>query len=402
MLRIGIGQRDITPGRDLGLMGYAFHQQHFGSRNEGVRDPLRLKALLLWPEGQAPAAIVCLDLCIVSAALARRFSAKVAELAETTPDRVLVATSHTHSGPDLKEREYRDPLAEMMPAAFVEEEPAAAAYIADLETALAAAVAEALADPFPTSLRGREAPLGLGYRRRVMTDDGIDHAWNLSEQTHLEPDPQVDPLLSLVKLRELDGDRQALLWSHGCHPVVLGKGNNLVSADWVGAANALVEAALPGAVGFFLLGAAGDTHPWIATQNRGEGVEAVGETAGTMVRLLAAAGGASERDPAFAAVKETVAVGAIEVDLSAWRLGPCRLVAAPVEAFASLGLMLRKALPGPLIFATCANGWTCYWGDEAACAEGGYEIDGGRHFGREDGDGEKLVEALVKLACQLD
>ena len=74
MLRIGTASRDITPGRDLGLIGYEFRLQHWPDRNDGVLDPLALRVLLLLPDDAPPAAIVTLDLAILSTTRSRHLA----------------------------------------------------------------------------------------------------------------------------------------------------------------------------------------------------------------------------------------------------------------------------------------------------------------------------------------
>lgn len=99
-------------------------------------------------------------------------------------------------------------------------------------------------------------------------------------------------------------------------------------------------------------------------------------------------------NPTYDAAR-TVEIGRFELALAAWRIGPCRLLAAPVELFQELGLALRRRVGGPLILATNANGSTGYWPTAEAFEEGGYEVE---PSGPARGDGERLVEELVALA----
>ncbi|MFP4052488.1 MAG: neutral/alkaline non-lysosomal ceramidase N-terminal domain-containing protein, partial [Phycisphaerae bacterium] len=102
MLSAGYAQADITPPADVTLQGYEFRFSQLPPGNDGVHDPLLCRALA-FHDGDKPAVIVSLDICIVSVAMARHLRARVAERVGTTPDRVLLCTTHTHSGPDLDE-----------------------------------------------------------------------------------------------------------------------------------------------------------------------------------------------------------------------------------------------------------------------------------------------------------
>ena len=107
MLRAGFAKADITPGRDLSLMGYEFREESLWPGNDGPRDPLYARALV-FDGGAGPAAIVALDLAVVSLALAQALRRAVAEAVGSDPERVIIACIHTHSGPHLQEFKFTD------------------------------------------------------------------------------------------------------------------------------------------------------------------------------------------------------------------------------------------------------------------------------------------------------
>jgi len=148
----------------------------------------------------------------------------------------------------------------------------------------------------------------------------------------------------------------------------------------------------------FLLGGAGNIHPWIATQDDPKAVETVARGAASFVSLLAQ-GMAPAPDSDWRTAAATLKIGAYELDVSVWRIGPVWFVAAPVELFAELSAGLRQRLKGPVLLATMANGWCGYFPTRAAFAEGGYEVDGQvKSKSLAPGDSEHLVDELVKLA----
>jgi neutral ceramidase len=405
MLRAGFARVEITPGRECSLIGYEFRYRRLPAGNEGVHDPLYARALVL-DDGQAPAALVSLDLAIATVDVARHLRGVVASQLGTTPERVLLGCTHTHSGPfpRLKAPARRRGHKPYPARPEARRWKADIAYARLLQQRVEEAVARAGGLLYRVQPGAAEAPLGLGYVRRVRTREGIRHCWNPQEFPDLSPAGSPDPACTVLQLRQTDGPRRYLLWSAGAHPVVLGKTSRLVSGDWPGRACELIERATSGARSMFFLGACGDTHPWIATQEDPAQIEPVAAAAAGIVSLLThAIGSAGNPDAGCLRIAaRTLVIGGTELDVAVWRLGNARIIAAPVELFSELGAELRRRLPGPLLLATNTNGWTGYWPTAAAFAEGGYEVDGARAMGRQPGDSERLMEELVALAGGLE
>jgi len=416
MLKAGFARADITPPTDCTLQGYEFRFADLPPGNDGVRDPLAARALVV-RDGSSPAAVVSLDLCIVSTRLARRLRQAAADAARTTADRVLLCCTHTHSGPALDEpKDAYGPEAGWAAADEAQPNSPGRRYAAGLAEKVKQAVARAAGLLYPVTAAAQEAPLGLGYCRRVATAEGLRHNWNPQEYADLPCPPMSDPACTAVALRQVGGPRSFVLWSIGAHPVVLGKTSRVVSADYPGAANRHIEHLVGGARAMFLCGAAGNSHPWLATQEDPAAVEAVGRAAGSFVALMMGGlrGGPPNGKPAgesgatggpiaspLAIASRTVEFAGRPLDLSVWRLGPATIAAAPVELFGELSGELRRRIAGPVIVATCANGWTGYWPTAAAFEQGVYEVDSARRAGRAPGDSEKLVDILAEMAGAL-
>ncbi|MGC9454385.1 MAG: neutral/alkaline non-lysosomal ceramidase N-terminal domain-containing protein [Phycisphaerae bacterium] len=391
-LRAGFAGVDITPSEPCMMMGYGFRQDKLQHGHSGVRDPLHARVVVL-NDGEQPAVIVSCDLCVLPTELATSIRQSIAERIETDADRVMLATTHTHSGPAALDEKTAVRWGLMSEG---DEPSAEVRYAEDLREKLCSAAARAAGLTFPVSVEVREAPLGLAYDRRVMTEDGVKHCWGPQEWPDREPDTAHDITCTVLMLRQTNGPRKTILWSFGAHPVVLGKTSRVISADYAGAACRLIDERIDGANSMFLLGAAGDSHPWIATQEDPDAVDAVGAAAGSFVAVLSQALRPTGSELRIAA--ETVTIADTELPLAVWRLGDVYVVASPVEMFGELGVMLRKRLDGPVLMATLANGWEGYWPTEQAFEEGGYEVEGARGRGLSAGDGEKLIDELVRLA----
>ncbi len=403
MLQAGFARIEITPPRECTLQGYEFRFSQLPAGNDGPLDPLYVRALAIdTTDGDAgPAVLLSLDLCIVSVELARRLSERIAQRVGTTPGRVLVTTTHTHSGPDLDEPELADALGAVFDgkAAGKPDSPGRR-YTASMEGRAVESAVRAAGLMTPVRASTIQAPLGIAYNRRVPTSDGgVAHCWNPREQTHLRPGPAADPTCTVLALEQPSAGRRILLLNAAAHPTVLGKTSRVVSADWPGAACRAIEDALPGSDAMFLLGASGDLHPWIATQDDPAGVQSVGSAAGHFAAMLSHA--LRDGDETLSIVARTVPLGGRDVPLAGWRIGGLLLLASPTEMFNALSGDLRSRVDRPMMCVTCAGGWTGYWPTARAFEKGSYEVDAARAQGRSADDSAALVDALTQLASEL-
>jgi hypothetical protein len=401
MLLAGFARVEITPPRECTLQGYEFRFSQLPAGNDGPLDPLYARAVAVGDGNGAPAILLSLDVCIVSTQLSRRLSERIAERLGTAPDRVLVTTTHTHSGPDLDEPE----LAESLGAVFEgnsadNADSPGRRYTAEMLTRAVDAASRAAGLMTPVAARYAHAPLGIAYTRRVPTGDGsVEHCWNPREQTHLHPGPAPDPTCTVLAFEQPSGGRRTVLFNAAAHPTVLGKTSRLVSADWPGAACRTIEQTLPHSDALFLPGASGDLHPWIATQNDPAGVDIVGQAAARFVALLAHA--LRDAGDTLRFVSRTETIGGREVPLAGWRIGDVLLLASPTEMFSGLSGALRGRVGNPVINITCAGGWTGYWPTAEAFEQGSYEVDAARAHGRSADDSASLIDALAAMAAEL-
>lgn len=141
-------------------------------------------------------------------------------------DRVVVVATHTHGAP--------------MPMAGRGGGSADPGFLQQLEDGCVAAIGQAAARRQPARmLAGNGANPGIAFNRR--TAGGA-----------------IDPTVPVLRVESVAGAVLAVAFAHGCHPVVLGAGNRLYTADFPHYARSAVEAAHPGAVALFLPGCSGD------------------------------------------------------------------------------------------------------------------------------------------------
>jgi hypothetical protein len=220
----GAARIDITPGLGVALMGY-------GARvglARAVADRLHARALALDEGGERNLIAVSVEVCLMAPEQALAVRQRIAAATGVAVGRILVACTHTHSGPDTG-------LSELLAGR------PAPAHVPALLDRVAAAGIEAWEQRQPARIGWSQAEARIGRNRRI------------------EAGP-MDPGVEVLRVDSDAGRPIAVLYRHSCHGTVRGHDNLDISADWPGAASAAIESAT-GAVAPFLLGAHADIDP---------------------------------------------------------------------------------------------------------------------------------------------
>lgn len=380
VVEAGCAQVEITPPVGVDLAGY-FHRR-VGGR---VRDPLFTRAVVIGSEGTRVALVSC-DLIAMDRQIADAAKAVVAKEVGIPADHVLIAATHTHTGPELRV----DHVVAQAPA-----------WAAELPSRIAAAVRQAAVSLFAATLRaGRCEVSGYSFNRLFRMKDGTELFGRRPGQS-IGPAGPIDPELQTLGLVDQEGSLRALVVNFALHVDVIGGGTaDFLSADWPGEmARNLAAVYGPGTVTVFLQGTAGDInhHPHdptrLPTGGPAKAVQLGRALAGaamvateraepmTAVPLRAAmeilAIPYYTRDEAFfaelAALKSQPNPGYFEqftitrgeswphdhqtasVPLQVMRLGEVGLVAMPAEIFARIGLELKAYAPASTLVVEQAN-----------------------------------------------
>lgn len=231
-LRAGVARIDITPPiaeRPIPLNGYGERKRKPAT---GIHDPLYAKAVV-FDDGSRRVAVASADLLWIGGELRARVAERLTADG-LAPDNVLLFATHNHSGPAGLDR---NPVYQYAFGDFDE------ALFEDMAARLAAVIDEASRHlrPARLSAAATEVP-GLVANRR---GDGA-----------------VDASLTVVKVGDTDGKPMALLVNYGAHPTILGPDNLLVSGEYPGALQAVVEERLgSGAMVLFSTGSGADQMP---------------------------------------------------------------------------------------------------------------------------------------------
>ncbi|UCE87603.1 MAG: hypothetical protein JSU66_07805 [Deltaproteobacteria bacterium] len=305
----GASRVELAAPLGLDMMGYGARTEPAAARH----DPLFARAL--YASDGSDILIVELDLCLLAPSQADWIRDRIREQTGLPPERILVGCIHTHSAPDVG-------LGELL--AGREAPP----HVKPLLEAGVEAARRAHAGAAPARLGLGRAVAAIGRNRRCAAG------------------PLDDEVL-VARVDREDGAPLAVLYVHGCHPTALGHDNLAYSADWPGAAAREIEAALPGALALFALGAHADVDPRtrglldLAVEEQSVGVtfeamEALGRELG---RAVAVAAGAIETQPR---VPVGAASARVELPVHGAESGAeahaQALAARRAEAFAALGL----------------------------------------------------------------
>jgi neutral ceramidase len=420
-LRAGVARAFVTPPLGIYLIGYA--DRDGGCRS--VHDDLTATALIL-DDGTTQLVIIALDMLALNEQIVERVRIGVAERWQIPGDQVMICCSHTHSGPIA----YADEKSKRKDRRFID----------DLVDRLVALVGEALAGRVPATITYGQGEAPVAINRRQLLPDG-------EMIIGVNPDGPVDRSLNVLQVRHDQSDAPLVtLVNLACHATVLGPNSYAVSADWPGAMRRTVEE-VAGGLCMFLQGATGNLNPhheWgeddlgamehigrnvaeqvlgnltalkpftatplqarsasarlpITPQMRTDDTgpitykEALAEHAGIpkfMVdRVLKA------RYPWKTTLKQRDGQWHTPLEIQAFRLGECAIVAHAAETFNEIGAAIKRGSPAPItLFAGYSNGCIGYLPTAAEHARGGYEVELSPYIYRMPGLLDPGCEALI-------
>jgi len=245
---------DITPPVGSKLEGYIARKEN----SRGIHDPLMGAVLLIQVEKQT-IALISLDYLALSTSTARQIRESVSLKINIPVQNIMVACTHTHSGP--AGLPLNNPLLNQEKDSALEEM---------LVRKLSGAASWAYDSIQPAMIRvGHDSLNALGKNRN-------------------SPDNPLDSQLTVMTIENFQGEIIAIWANFGCHPTILGSDNLYISADFPGAARQILKQIYPGMVWLFANGASGDVSTRFT--RRGQGFEEVGRfgklLAGSVLRAI--------------------------------------------------------------------------------------------------------------------
>jgi len=243
--KAGIARVAITPQEPLWLAGYGGRDR---PANEKIHD-LWIKVLALEDARGSRAIAVTGDVLGFPRVLYEHLASEIERRFGLGRAQVLLAASHTHSGPVL-----RDSLLPCYPLddamlARIE------AYSDALEEKILGAAGEAIAKLEPARLLAGEGRAGFAVNRRANREADVPRL--LAENAPLAG--PVDHTVPVLAVRAQDGRLAALLFGYACHCTNLD--TYLWCGDYAGFAQIAIEKAHAGATAMFWAGCGADQNP---------------------------------------------------------------------------------------------------------------------------------------------
>ena len=386
--KAGVARVEVTPPVGSPMGGYSARE----GPSTGVHDPLYATVLVL-KSAEVTVAIVSCDL--------RSFpSERIIALARERKlaDHVLIAVTHSHSGP-LTWEDKSWPRPEL-------------SWFANTEDRILRAIETARKQMFTARIAAGIGEVYLGHnRRQVSTDSAVTMLWRNAER---KPTSPIDPTIGVIRVDDAAGKPRALIVNYACHAVILGPDNRLISADYPGYMARRIEHELTGALCLFTQGGAGDINPYLdkqpVAQNGFGEAEKMGDAladaalavarklkpqANDNARLLAAAEVLSFKDRWD--TNRTIRAGLTTLLINE----QIAIASIPGEPFVDLQIALRDRSEVRYTFLfgytySAGGEWIGYLPTIRAASEGGYGA--GYNTRIEVGAGEALIDRhLVNL-----
>lgn len=360
--RAGAGRASITPPLTVPHAGWGA-QTHI--LPDGVETDLWATVLVV-EDGRETAAIVDLDLVILTREESEAVRRAVARVLKIDPAGVRVSLTHNHAGPPPSDWDWID-----------EGRDAHKAYYATLPDVVAGAARLAW-----NRMRPARVAVGAGESRVAKNRRETSPAGRTVTGTNFAG--PIDPQVLVIRIDDQDGGPLAVVCGYTMHPTTLGPTNRLLSADWPGHLKRTVEA-MTGALCVFAQGATGNVGP--GPEGFTDDVRVV-RRLGMLIGCEAVRVYASMHVPPVRFRHERVwesgaplgrwAAVPVElgVELHALQIGPVVLAAIPCEPFCDIGLAIKAASPFPFTwFGGYVGGWLGYLPVPEEYPRRGYEVD---------------------------
>ncbi|MCX6375660.1 MAG: neutral/alkaline non-lysosomal ceramidase N-terminal domain-containing protein [Armatimonadetes bacterium] len=427
MLRAGTGTQIITPPVGTSLSGY-FHDRI----STGVHDDLLAKALVL-DDGKTQLAIAICDVLRVQRLEVLK-AREIASKATGIPaDSIFIATTHTHTGPELNIERPLVPVNEK--------------YLAEIPRMIADAIIQAHSNLKPAALRlGEEYEDRIAFNRRFrMRDGSVRFNPGKLNPDIIAPDGPIDPQINVLRVDDEAGAPICILVNYSLHPDVMT--GNEISADWPGEMSRMVSSLYESApLVIFMQGTCGNiNHLDVATDRYQSGWAEVTRISRVMAgKVLAASelskpmesqalGSASSvMDIKYHPMTDTLRAHAAEVlkankpdekelaqaqwiqkydldgktadvEVQAMRIGDAGLVGVPGEYFVEYGLSIKEWSPFDQTFVgELANGSFGYIPTSDAFYPGTYETMPILSAQLEPSVGVRIADEAGQLLRRLD
>lgn len=215
MLTAGVSCVDVTPPLGTPMRGY------FNERvSSTVHDPLHVRSFALEDSGAAVAVAIC-DIIGINREYLDQAKALITETTGLLPEQVIIACTHTHTGPHTGDDSYTEWLwrriADGVRIAWQSRKPAQVGW-------------------------GRATDDRLVFNRRYRMADGtVQTNPGIGNPEVVEPAGPVDPEIGVMVLRDECEDTIGVLGNYALHYVGIPDDQNAFSADYYGFFSTMIQ-----------------------------------------------------------------------------------------------------------------------------------------------------------------
>ena len=239
--KAGISRAVITPSEPLWLAGYGTRDHE----SEGVLTDLWVKILAIEDSGGKKAVLITSDLLGFPKKMSDRIRNQIAVRYGLTRSQIILAFSHTHTGPVLS-----DALFNIYPLNG-DQINTIKEYSDNLEKKIVDLTGEALRKMIPANIFSMEGVTRFQVNRRNNNQAALNAQSVLNGPN--------DYSVPVLKVTDLSGNLLAIAFGYACHATVLDIYS--FSGDYPGFAQLELEKRYPGATALFFQGAGADQNP---------------------------------------------------------------------------------------------------------------------------------------------
>ncbi len=333
ILLLGVAARSITPEAGAFIAGDRLNRNF-----TGVHDSLFVKAMV-WADDQNSMALLtfdCIGMLYPTLLQIREAVAEQIPTGELDPAHIMMASSHTHSGPDVVGIWGPDQLTSGVDSLYMKK--------------LVATSAEALLAAWRS-----KRPAKVTYAEAQFGEDWV---YNISDSLNL------DRTLTVLQFLDTDGKSIATLTNFACHPTILDGANSLVSSDYVSGLYAYLDQKM-GGVNCFVQGPIGG---WVQPEYEPKTFESVARRGGelgqavtkalekstamdsaplhfTSKRIMLPVSNQGFQQLAAAGVIDRAITDSVATEVAWFSIGNAQLVTHPGETSPTYGLATKKLMP---------------------------------------------------------
>jgi hypothetical protein len=242
--KVGLSAARITPDKPLMLAGYAARSTPY----KNIEDDLYSKVLVL-EDGQGNRGVmVTNDLIGIAVEVGEEICVRLREKAGLRREQIALNASHTHTGPTLS-------LTAQARGSFSPQDAKnTVEYTRRLQDVIVDLVLRAIADLKPANLSWGVGVANFAMNRREFTPNGV--------RLGVNPRGLVDRSVPVLRVDGADGKPRAVLFGYACHNTTLSQNDYMISPDYAGYAQQVVQKASPGVQAMFVTGCGGAANPY--------------------------------------------------------------------------------------------------------------------------------------------